>query len=93
MWTSIQDRQLAEVLVERNQYLSVSSRGLQNLLIPGILGPVADPLYIVTRGAQDRHDPAPHTSVEQDPHDLEGSTKRRLNAFVSDEASGGGQAR
>ena len=55
MWTSIQDRPLAEVLVERDQCLSVRGCCRQDVFIPGISGPVADPLDLMTRGAQDRH--------------------------------------
>ena len=74
MRTSIQDRQLAEVLVERDQYPSLRGGRRQYLFIPRICRPVADPLDIVTRGAQDRGGPAPHTGVEQNLHDLEDST-------------------
>ena len=74
MSTLIQDRQLAEVFVERDQYLSTRGCRRQDLFIPGIRGPVADPLDVVTRRAQDRHGAAPHTCVEQNLHEIEDST-------------------
>ena len=74
MWTSMQHRQLAEVLVERDQCLSVRGCRRQDSFIPGILGPVADPLDIVTRGAQNSRGAAPHTGVEQNLHEPEDST-------------------
>ena len=70
----MQYRQLAEVLVERDQYLFLCGGRRQNLFIPGIRGPVADPLDVVTRRAQDRHGAAPHTGVEQNLHEIEDSS-------------------
>ena len=74
MWTSIQDRQLAKVLVERDQHLSLRGCRRQYVFIPWIRGPVTDPLDIVTRGAQDRHGSTPYTGVEQNLHELDDST-------------------
>ena len=73
-WTSIQHRQLAEVLVERDQCLPVRGCRRQDSFIPGIPGPVADPLDFVTRGVQNSRGAAPHTGVEQNPHEPEDST-------------------
>ena len=74
MATSIQDRQLAEVLVEGSQYLSVRGGHRQDLVIPRIRGPVADPLDVMTCGAENRHGAAPDTCVEQNLHEIEDST-------------------
>ena len=70
----MQHRRLAEVLVERDQCLSVRGCRRQDSFIPGIPGPVADPLDIVTRSVQNSRGTAPHTGVEQNSHEPEDST-------------------
>ena len=56
-------------------------------------GPVADPLDVVTRGAQNGRGTAPHTGRRAEPSRARGLYERRFTAFVADEASGVDQAR
>ena len=49
VWMLMNDRQFTEVLVQRDQHLTMCGGGLENTLVSGIRGPASDPLDLVSR--------------------------------------------
>lgn len=74
MGTSKQDRQFAEVLVKRDDYLFLYGRRGQYTFVTRVVVPVADPLDVVTVRAQRRHGSTPHAGIEKDLHERADST-------------------
>ena len=62
------DRQLAEILVERDQDPTFPMRAGENLLVSRVLRPIAGPDDIVSRLLQLLSCATPHAGVEQKPH-------------------------
>ena len=68
----LNNREFAEVLVERNDDLPLRMSPTQNLGIARILGPVTRPFSVVAGRCENSPRPAPDARVEQDPHDTSG---------------------
>lgn len=77
----VHDRQFAEVLVQRHEDATIVMGSGENLVIAGVLRPIASPLGVMASGPQFNDGTTPNARIQEQPHPSlgtrRGSTRSR----------------